>query len=212
MKQLIIVGAGGLAKEVYFLIKEINKVKKVWELSGFIDKENLGKEIIDGYNVIGNDEFVVSEFKGVSIAIAQGSPDARKGIYEFYKKFEVFDFPNFIHPSVTGDFDSLKIGQGNMLLPGVVFCPDVEIGDVNFINKCAVIGHDVRIANCCVINSCANISGNVSLGDYCLVGANSVIHQGVKLAAGTTLGLGSALIRDTVENATYIGNPAKKIL
>ena len=68
------------------------------------------------------------------------------------------------------------------------------------------------LINFCVINPGANVSGNVILEDCCLVGANSVIHQGVKLAAGTTLGLGSALTQDTVENATYIGNPARKVL
>lgn len=212
MKQLIIIGAGGLAKEVYFLVKEINKMKKTWQFLGFADKEDFGKEIIDGYTVIGDDEFVLNEFKGIALAVAQGFTNSRKRIYEFYKKFGIFDFPNFIHPSVIGDFDSLKIGKGNIVLPCVVFCPDVEIGDANFINKCVVIGHDVKMSNCCVTNSCANISGNVLLGDCCLVGASSVIHQGVTLAAGSKLGLGSALTQDTVEQATYIGNPAKKIL
>ena len=212
MKQLIIIGTGGLAKEVYFLVKEINKMKKTWQLLDFADKNDLGEEIIDGYTVIGDDEFVLSEFKGIALAVAQGFPEVRKRVYEFYKKYEIFDFPNFIHPSVIGDFDSLKMGNGNIVLPCVVFCPDVEMGDANFINKCAVIGHDVKMANFCVINSCANISGNVSLGDCCLVGASSVIHQGVALAGGSKLGLGSALIQDTVEQATYIGNPAKKIL
>ena len=32
MKDIVIVGSGGLAKELAFLIDEINKVNKIWNL------------------------------------------------------------------------------------------------------------------------------------------------------------------------------------
>ena len=37
MKQIYIVGAGGAAKEIYLLIKEINRVNLMYDFKGFID-------------------------------------------------------------------------------------------------------------------------------------------------------------------------------
>ena len=37
MKKIYIFGTGGFAKEVYFLIHEINKEKATFDVSGFID-------------------------------------------------------------------------------------------------------------------------------------------------------------------------------
>ena len=47
MKEIVIVGAGGLAKEVAFLIDQINHQKKQWNILGFIDsnKNNIGKKM-----------------------------------------------------------------------------------------------------------------------------------------------------------------------
>jgi len=212
MKRIVIIGSSGLGKEVYFVIKEINKLNKTWGFLGFIDKQNVGKEIIDGYKVIGDDEFAVNEFKGISIAIAIGFPHIRKKVYEFYKKFKVFDFPNLICPGVIGDFENIKMGEANIITANSVLTTGIEIGHCNLINMSAIIAHDVKIHDFCVINPNANISGKVTLEDNCLIGASSVIHQGVKLGGGTTLGMGAVLTRDTVEKATYMGNPARKIL
>ena len=37
IRDIIIIGAGGLAKEVAFLIEDINKEKMLWNIKGFID-------------------------------------------------------------------------------------------------------------------------------------------------------------------------------
>ena len=44
MKDIVIVGHGGLAKEVAFLIEEINRTQPTWDLRGYISAErnNIG--------------------------------------------------------------------------------------------------------------------------------------------------------------------------
>ena len=42
MKKIVIYGAGGFAKEIIWLIEEINNVNKEWELLGLIeDNDNI---------------------------------------------------------------------------------------------------------------------------------------------------------------------------
>ena len=55
MKDVVIIGAGGFAREVAWLIEEINKKNEQWNILGFIDDntENIGKSL-NGYKIIGN--------------------------------------------------------------------------------------------------------------------------------------------------------------
>ena len=39
MKDLVIIGAGGFAREVAWLVEEINKEKPSWNLIGYIDED-----------------------------------------------------------------------------------------------------------------------------------------------------------------------------
>lgn len=39
MKNLIIIGAGGCGRELLQWVKDINKVKKLWNIKGFLDDD-----------------------------------------------------------------------------------------------------------------------------------------------------------------------------
>ncbi len=49
MKDIVILGSGGFAKEVAFLIEEINRSSITWNILGFItnDKSMLGKKTVN---------------------------------------------------------------------------------------------------------------------------------------------------------------------
>ena len=211
MKKIAIAGAGGLAKEIYCIIKDINKQSASWEFLGFIDTLDVVKEVIDGYSIIGDDGYVTSNLPGISIIVGVGTPFLREKIYRFYKSSGNFDFPNIIHPSVVGDFENIVLNEGNIIAGRSIFTTDIKIGICNMLNMSIIVAHDVKISTFCVINPGANISGDVEIEDKCLIGANSVIHQGITIKHGTTLALGSALTRSTVRDSAYLGNPAKRI-
>jgi sugar O-acyltransferase (sialic acid O-acetyltransferase NeuD family) len=212
MKDIVIVGAGGFAKEIYLLIKEINEKELLWNFIGFVDIQKKGAEIIDGFKVIGDDNYVVSNLKSISIVIGVGVPDRREVLYDFYKKKGALEFPNMIHPSVIADFENTQIGEANIIAGNSILSANIRIGVANIINMSSIIAHDVKISNYCVINPGANISGNVTIENNCVVGANSVVHPGITLKEGSILGLGSALICNTKPHISYMGNPAKRII
>ena len=53
MKDLIVIGAGDLAKDVVWLIDRINQNNKKWNLLGFTEKNMTGEFM--GYPVLGDD-------------------------------------------------------------------------------------------------------------------------------------------------------------
>lgn len=212
MKPLMIVGAGGLAKEIYCILKRIHGPALVASFLGFVDRANKGARIIDSFRIIGDDDYVLNDVGEADVVVAQGFPEMRKKLHDMYSEAGKFAFPNIIDPSVIADFDNIELGQGNILFPGCLISPGAVIGDANLINATSFIAHDVAIGNYSVVNPGANVSGEVTISDGCLLGSGCIIHQGVTLARKTVVGLGAVVTRNTREETTYIGNPAKKML
>ena len=53
-KKLIIIGAGGLGREVAWIVERINSISKTWDLLGFLDDTNEKQNIIiNGIRVLG---------------------------------------------------------------------------------------------------------------------------------------------------------------
>ena len=54
MKNIVIIGAGGVGRETSLIIQKINELEPTWNLIGFIDDNvnNWGR-VVNGYSVIG---------------------------------------------------------------------------------------------------------------------------------------------------------------
>jgi len=73
MNDILIIGAGGLAREVAFLIEDINKYSAFWRILGFVDmnKENVGK-CVGKYSIICTEDELLN--KSVAVVIGIGDP------------------------------------------------------------------------------------------------------------------------------------------
>ena len=76
LKKIVIIGAGGLAREVRWLIEDINREKKVFHFLGYIvsDLKKVGK--LDSKDSILGDYswFEENEFSEINAAIGIGNP------------------------------------------------------------------------------------------------------------------------------------------
>ena len=79
MKKIVIYGAGGFAKEIIWLIEEINNISKEWELLGIIDDnlDNFGREI-NNYKVLGRKDCLTTLSNDIFVIIAIGDGNIRK--------------------------------------------------------------------------------------------------------------------------------------
>ena len=75
MKDIAIVGHGGLAREVAFLIAEINRATPIWNVLGYIgsDADSVSKTV-GRHTVKGTDEWLTKSTKEIAVAIAIGQP------------------------------------------------------------------------------------------------------------------------------------------
>ncbi len=208
MKNIVIIGSGGFAKEVAFLIDEINRDKPTWNILGFID--NNVSETNGKYKILQNDEYLFNTTNELNVVFGIGNPALLEKLYLKFSKNKKLKFPNLIHPNVSGDWERINLGEGNIICASNTFTTDIVIGNCNIINLDCTIGHDTAIGNFNVLNPSVNVSGGVKIGNKNLLGTSSTILQYLKINNNITIGAGALLTKNAEEEGIYIGSPAKK--
>jgi len=135
-EKLVIIGAGGFAREASLLVEEINESssgEKRWQLLGFIDEdEDKWGLNLRGYPVLGGWSALEAMPADVKVICVVGEPAAKKKLVAKALQ-EGRQFPALIHPDVSLGRD-LKVGQGVLINKGVLLTVDIAIGDHVSIN------------------------------------------------------------------------------
>lgn len=206
MKRLAIIGAGGLAKEVYEIA--IQSRNKAGDIDFFVSDEywkeglTVCDEPVRKLSELGDDtHFVIC---------AIGDSKARARIMENVP-YSLFAH-SLIHPLAYVS-SSAKIQAGSVVFPYAVVSAGADVGECNVINYGAVVGHDVVTGFCVTVSPGAVLCGNVGIGHESYIGAKSVIREKVTIAARSFIGMGAVVVRDiTKENSTVVGNPARETI
>ncbi|WP_169312020.1 NeuD/PglB/VioB family sugar acetyltransferase [Syntrophobotulus glycolicus] len=210
MKDLIIYGSGGLAKEIVQLIKDINSVHEEWRILGYIDDTRPGYEkLICGYRILGSSEILKDFTSKTNIVIAIGDPRTKKSIYEKIKEYQL-SFPTLVHPKAKVA-DGAALGEGAILGLDTVVSVDVNIGKFVLLNMRAVIGHDVKIGDfsSCLVN-CV-VAGNVIIEQSVLIGSNAVIMEKINIGEEVKIGMGTVIYFDVPDKHVVMNKPLKPI-
>ena len=210
MEDIVLVGSGGFAREVRWLIKECNKSDKIWNVLGWISKEEQGKEV-DGLPVLGDDEWLLRYDKPINVVLSVGSGSLREKLVTVYSQNENIKFPNIIAPNASIS-ESVKFGKGCIIAANSVFTVDITIGDFFVSNLASTIGHDCIIGDYVTLYPGSHVSGCVSLGKGVSVGTGASIIQGLSVGDNTFIGAGAAVIRNLPDNCTAVGVPAKPLV
>ena len=208
-KRLIIVGAGGMAREVLNWVVDVQQEGTDWEISGFLDKNS---SALDNYDIdlpiVGcPDTYVPSKHEVFVFGI--GDPKTRLLIGKQMSERGA-QFIELIHPTACIG-KRVERGVGFIACPFVCVTSDVKIGNFVFLNVGSVIGHDSVIGDGCTLAGHAIAAGYTELGVGVFLGSHANVHPGIQVGDFATIGAGSAAIRNVKQNDTVVGVPAKKI-
>jgi sugar O-acyltransferase (sialic acid O-acetyltransferase NeuD family) len=206
MKKIAIIGAGGLGMEIADLIRAIGG----YELVGFFD-DNRSKQggMINHLPVLGT----ISELRQSTpldcIVIAIANPGLKQAIYDATKHYEL-EYPNLIHPSVILG-SNVSMGIGTIICANTIISTNVKLHDFVTINPQCGIGHEGELHSFSSLYWNVHLGGNTTIGPGCELGTSSTIIQGLSVTQRVILGAGAVVVRDILDEGTYVGVPAKKI-
>jgi sugar O-acyltransferase (sialic acid O-acetyltransferase NeuD family) len=210
MQDIVIIGAGGFAREVAWLIEEINAKHNSWNLIGYIDEDLSNKsKSLNGYTVLGDFKDLKVENKEIFYVCAVGDTITKKGLAQ-KAEFIGLKPAILIHPSVMMS-KYVRIGEGTIICCSNIITVNVQIGKHVIINLDCTIGHDAIIKDYVTILPSVNVSGAVTLGQGSNIGTGSAIIQGKEVGENSIIGAGSVVVKDIPCNCTAVGVPAKVI-
>ena len=210
MKDIVIIGAGGMGKDIQWLIERINDVEETWNILGYIDDGILVDTEINGYKVLGGMDFLKQVDDSLAVVCSVANTKTREKLIAQIKDKENFEFPNLIDPSVIIS-KRVEMGSGNVICAGCIMSVNITLGNFNIICAASIIGHDDDIKSYVTIYPGVRLSGTVTIDDKAEIGTGTQIIQGINIGQSSIIGAGTVVIADVQGNCTVVGNPARVI-
>lgn len=209
MEKVVILGAGGHAREVLWVFEEENKVNPRWEVLGFIDENTLNKgSVLCNLPILGDFGWF-DKTCSHDIRVISGVGNCRTKLHFAEKARGLgLKFCSVIHPSVQMS-SYVEVGEGTVIAAGSIVTTQVRIGNHVTVNLDCTISHDVVIGDYCTLAPGCHISGNVMLEEGVDLGTGTTIIQGRSVGAWSKIGAGAVVINDVPNNVTAVGVPAK---
>ncbi|AER67526.1 sugar O-acyltransferase, sialic acid O-acetyltransferase NeuD family [Thermovirga lienii DSM 17291] len=207
-KPLVIIGAGGLGREVAWLVEDINRKEKVWEFIGFIDdfKEGFTPE---GYPIIGKTEDLYDMREKLHLALAVADASIRKRL-ACELKGAGFEFATLIHPSAMMS-RHVRIGEGSIICAGSIITTNVVLGSFCIVNPGCFIGHDTVLSDFVSLMPGVNVAGDVRIGEGAYLGLSACVINMRSIGDGSIIGGGAAVVHDIPSRVVAVGVPARVI-
>lgn len=209
MKRVVIIGAGGHAREVADILRH-QTADELLLLGSVVDDPENDREPIAGLPVLGNwGWFEDADRDDLFVICAVGFPQLRKQLVE-RAKAQHLRFTNAISPLAYVSTEA-RLGEGVMIFPFTFISSGSVIGDHAIVNVGATVSHQTKVGTYVTLSPGVNIAGNVSIGEGCFVGIGAQVIQGLALGGWSTIGAGAAVIRDVPERVRVGGVPARII-
>jgi sugar O-acyltransferase (sialic acid O-acetyltransferase NeuD family) len=211
-RRLVVVGAGGFARELLDVVEAINRVgTQQYRIVGAIDGApthlGLAQFALRGIPLLGDDDAWLGGDDHADFVVGIGSPSIRRKVAARYESAGR-RAATLIHPRATiGSLSS--VGAGSVVCAGAQVSTNVRLGRHVHLNPNSTVGHDANVDDFSSINPGAVISGGVLIEERVLVGAGAVVLEQLRLGRESVVGAAACVVRDVAPGATVKGVPAR---
>lgn len=210
-KKLVILGAGGFAREVLDVFDACNATGQSYDVLGYIvDSEYfLPDTFINDKPVLGDFNWLAQYAGEVYTICGVGSPEVRYRLVQQAKAAGA-RFCNVVHPSAIMT-RWMELGEGVVITAGCIFTNQIRIGNHVHVNLDCTIGHDAVLEDFVTLAPGVHVSGKVTLGTGCYIGTGANIIDRIHVGEWSVVGAGSTLVKDVPPNTTVVGIPGKVV-
>ncbi|GAA3665183.1 sugar O-acyltransferase (sialic acid O-acetyltransferase NeuD family) [Lentzea atacamensis] len=212
-RPLLLVGAGGLAREV---LAAVRLLPDVWNPVGALDDTAaLHGTLIDGVPVLGGlaqlPALLENEHPDAAVVCCVANARRPLSRLNLVSRLGLPDerWATVVHPAAVTSGASL--GAGTVLLAGVVITTPLSVGRHVVAMPHVLITHDDEVSDGVTFAGRASLGGGVFVGESAYLGQGALVREGVKIGAGAVVGMGAVVLQDVPAGQTWAGVPARPL-
>lgn len=211
MKSVVIIGAGGCARDVLDVIDDINAEKPCYDVLGYVVDAQYGAPgtLVNNKPILGGFDWLAKYSDKVLVTCGVGPSHHR---YHLVQRAQAIgcQFFSIIHPMARVT-RWVQLGEGVIITAGCILTNQIRIGNHVHLNLHCTIAHDVIAEDFVTLAPGVHVSGNVRLGEGCYVGTGANLIEKLQIGRWSIIGAGSTVVKDVPANTTVVGVPAKVI-
>jgi sugar O-acyltransferase (sialic acid O-acetyltransferase NeuD family) len=209
-KNILIIGASGHAKVIIDIIEKEN----TYTIFGLIDTYKKKGDKLYDYDILGKETDIpkiVEENDIYGGVIAIGDNWVRKLMFEKISNLSIdFKYITTIHPdAIIGS--NLKIGDGVVVMPGVVINSNVRIDNCCILNTKSFLGSNSIMKDFSSLGPGAVVDYNVTIEDCSVISLGVCVVNNMTIGKNSIIGAGSTVVDDIPISVIAFGTPAKEI-
>ena len=207
MDRVLVVGAGGLGRELMLYLQDLRAHGAEFEIAGFLD---------DNPDALAGVETSASILGSIErhdprpserFVIGVGNPALRHRFATMLTRRGA-KYQTIVHPN-SWVAPGVRLGEGCILAPFTFIGPGAVLEEHVLLNCFASVGHDSHVARCTVFSPYSVINGESSLGQQVFLGTHATVVTGKTVGAYSKFSAGSVALRDVPAGSLVSGNPAK---
>jgi len=210
MKPIVIFGIGQAAEVAHFYFThDTNR-----HIAAFcVDRDYVKEAEFCGLPLIPFEEiqqsYPPSEYD-LFIAVGYTALNEVRTIKYRHAKDKGYHLASYVSSKATV-WPGLQVGENCLILEDNTVQPFVRLGNNLTLWSGNHIGHHSVIKDNCFVTSHVVISGGVVIHENCFLGVNATLRDHIVIAKQNIIAAGSLILKNTIENGVYAGQPAKLI-